>query len=164
MNNDNERGDSPCGENVAETGVDPRAVRRAAMDLLARREHAMAELRRKLCRRFGDSNIVEATLQQLAEEHLQSEERYAQSFARQRVQRGYGPLRVRQEMRQKDLADAEITQALESLDVDWHTLAAEVYRKKFGDDPPADLRDRARRLRFMQYRGFTAEQVAELLE
>ncbi|MBN7796740.1 regulatory protein RecX [Parahaliea mediterranea] len=143
---------------------DPQMIRRAAMDLLARREHSHAELERKLARRFGDSELIAAALVQLADENLQSDERYAQSFARQRIQRGYGPLRLRQEMRQKGLDEAEVSRALASLDVDWQAVAAEVYHKKFGDAEPQDLKDKSRRLRFMQYRGFSSEQFSHLME
>lgn len=143
---------------------DPQMIRRAAMDLLARREHAFAELQRKLARRFNDGEAIDAALQQLASENLQSDERYAQSFARQRIQRGYGPLRLRQEMRQKGLDEAEVSRALASLEVDWQAVAAEVYHKKFGDGEPQDLRDKSRRLRFMQYRGFSPEQLSQLMD
>lgn len=146
------------------TPVDPAAIRRAAMDLLARREHALEELRRKLLRRFADGELVDAILAQLAAENLQSDSRFAESFARQRVLRGYGPLRVRQEMRQKGLPDEAIQAALEALVVDWFEQAEQVYRKKFGPGEPRDIKDRARRTRFMQYRGFTAEQFGVLLE
>lgn len=143
---------------------DPNAIRRAAMDLLARREHSLEELRRKLARRFSDGEAVEQVLQRLAEEHLQSDARYAESFARQRLSRGYGPQRLRQEMRQKGLSDSAVSAALDALEVDWFSLAEEVYRKKFGGGAPEDLKDKARRMRFMQYRGFGSEHISALFE
>jgi regulatory protein len=147
-----------------EAAADIAAIRRAAVDLLARREQSLEELRAKLQRRFADAGALEAVLEELREEGLQSDERYAESFIRQRIQRGYGPLRLQQELRHKGLSPSQFAEALDRLEIDWHSVAAQAYRKKFGATMPADLRDKARRLRFLQYRGFTAEQVSALLE
>ena len=133
------------------------------MDLLARREHSQRELRDKLKRRFPDPDLVMQELERLREEHLQSDTRFAVSFARQRVLRGQGPLRIRQEMRQRGLGDSEISDAIASLDVNWFDLAAEVLEKKFGGLPVEDIKERARRQRFMQYRGFSLEHFQDLV-
>mgnify|MGYP001549971936 CR=1 FL=1 len=138
------------------------------MNLLARREHSLAELRRKLGTRFPDEELLEAELQRLSEENLQSDTRYAESFARQRAGRGYGPVRVWQEMREKGLNDAAIADALQRADLDWYGLAEAVYRKKFGvavdaEDPHQGLKEKARQVRFMQYRGFESDHYRHLL-
>jgi regulatory protein len=148
--------------------VNPAEIRRAAMNLLARREHSLAELRRKLGARFKDEALLEAELQRLSEENLQSDSRYAESFARQRAGRGYGPVRVRQEMREKGLDDAAIADAFQRADLDWYELAEEVYRKKFGlatgdKGHQQALKDKARQARFMQYRGFEPDHYRHLL-
>lgn len=139
-------------------------IRLAAMNLLARREHSLGELRSKLVARFGDAAIVETQLQRLVEEHLQSDRRFAQSFARTRAQRGYGPARLRQEMRQKHLSDADIAEAFETAELDWYTLAETVFRKKFGEPGPVDRAEQARRARFMQYRGFATDHYRHLVD
>ena len=151
------------------TAINPADVRLAAMNLLARREHSLRELHQKLRRRFDDEALVEAELCRLADENLQSDQRFAESFARQRSGRGYGPQRVRQEMREKGLSDADIARAFEVAEVDWYDLAGEVFRKKFGcrveaDRSRPDLKEKARRVRFMQYRGFSADHYQHLVE
>jgi len=139
------------------TAIKPVEVRIAAMDFLARREHSLVELRRKLKRRFDDEDLVERELQRLQDDNLQSDERYADSFLRQRSAKGYGPRRVRLEMREKGLSAAQISNAFECVEVDWYALAAAVMSKKFGDTPAADIKEKARRIRFMQYRGFNGD-------
>ena len=134
------------------------------MNLLARREHSLAELRLKLRRRFPDETAVETELQKLAAEKLQSDARYAESFARQRATRGYGPLRVRQEMREKGLSDQAVSTALEALALDWAALAGQVLCKKFGPHACTDIKEKARRVRFMQYRGFSTEHYQALIQ
>ncbi len=135
----------------------------AAMNLLARREHSLGELRQKLQRRFDDAVMLETQLQKLVEENLQSDDRFAESFARQRAGRGHGPARVRQEMREKNLSDIAIARAFEAAELDWWALAEGVFRKKFGEPGRVDLKEKARRIRFMQYRGFSADHYEHLL-
>jgi regulatory protein len=135
----------------------------AAMNLLARREHSLGELRQKLQRRFDDAAMLETELQKLVEENLQSDYRFAESFARQRAARGHGPARVRQEMREKNLSDIAIASAFESAELDWWALAEAAFRKKFGEPGRVELKEKARRIRFMQYRGFSADHYEHLL-
>jgi regulatory protein len=141
--------------------IDPVEIRRAAMDLLARREHSVRELRIKLLRRFPDVAAVDEQLSRLVSERLLSDVRFAASYARQRISRGYGPLRLREELRERGVSDADAATALTELEaelsIDWCTLAAEIMQKKFGTRVAVDLKEKARRARFMQYRGFAAE-------
>ena len=72
-----------------------------AMNLLARREHSRAELKEKLLKREFEPDEVEATVASLADRNLISDERFAESFATGRIRRGQGPVRIRQELRQR---------------------------------------------------------------
>ncbi len=139
-------------------------IRLAAMNLLARREHSLGELRQKLQRRFGDELVLEEELQRLVIENLQSDERFAESYARLRSGRGYGPGRLRLEMREKSLSDAAIARAFEVAGLDWWALAESAFRKKFGEPARVDLQEKARRIRFMQYRGFSADHYQHLVD
>src|SRR6056297_199846 len=145
------------------SGVEPAAIRLAAMNLLARREHSLGELRRKLGRRFPDTGQVEEQLQRLVQDRLQSDERFAESFLRQRIERGHGPLRIREEMRQRAVDDETIQQAFSQTEVDWQEMAQAVLERKFGSDPSPDFHGRARRARFLQYRGFRPEHFRQLI-
>ena len=145
------------------TAINPADIRYAAMDLLARREHSRRELKQKLKKRFADEEMIEAQLDRLTEENLQSDTRYAESFLRQRINRGHGPMRIRQEMRQKGISDEEIARAMEEESPDWFALAEDTYLRKFGELPPEDIKDKARRSRFMQYRGFALDHYQHLL-
>lgn len=137
--------------------IDPADIRLAAMNLLARREHSVWELRRKLKRRFPDGELLDEQLARLAEENLQSDMRFAESYVRQRIERGYGPVRLREELRERGITRSDIALAIDDLDIDWQAHAAEVLKSKFGEQPPADIKEEARRARFMQHRGFTSE-------
>jgi len=145
------------------TAVNPADIRMAAMNLLARREHSRRELRQKLLKRFNDSDLVDEQLDRLSQENLQSDIRFAESFLRQRLTRGHGPLRIRQEMRQRGISDAQISAAIDVEAPNWHDLAEQTYHRKFGVLPAEDIKEKARRSRFMQYRGFSADHYQHLL-
>jgi regulatory protein len=150
-------GDWPADDHDVATDV-----RLAAMNLLARREHSLRELRNKLKRRFTDESTIDDQLSRLAVENLQSDLRFAEGHVRQRMSRGYGPLRLREELRERGVSDPDIDVALEAAEVDWSALAADVLARKFGEGPPADIKEKARRIRFMQYRGFATEHYRQL--
>ena len=88
------------------------AVRRTAMDLLARREHGRVELTRKLRQRGAEPEMIETALDRLTEEGLLSESRYLESFVSYRARSGYGPARIREELSQRGLQRADIDLAL----------------------------------------------------
>ena len=135
----------------------PADIRLAAMNLLARREHSVRELRNKLKRRFSDEAVIDEQISRLTLERLQSDARFAESYARQRADKGYGPVRLREELRERGVTEAEVDVALEELKVDWRVLATRVMQKKFGLDAAVDIKEKARRARFMQYRGFAVD-------
>lgn len=134
-------------------------VRRAAMDLLARREHGFTELARKLSGRFPQEQVV-AALTRLQEERLQSDDRFVESYVYSRQQRGYGPLRIQSELLQKGIDRAMIGQYLQVQDaLFWEQRAKQVKEQKFGRQSPKDDKVRARQIRFLIQRGFTMEQI-----
>lgn len=145
------------------SSLNPVDVRCAAMNLLARREHTQSELQQKLLKRFDDHALIEQEVAKLTQENLQSDARFAQSFLRQRVGRGYGPLRIRQEMRQRGLNDDQIRAAFSEEVIDWFECALLAYQKKYGSTPVDEFKERARRMRFLQYRGFSHEHIDAVL-
>ena len=140
----------------------PAAVRRAAMDLLARREHSRAELARKLRQRGAEAELIDGALERLSEEGLLSDQRFLESFIRSRASAGYGPLRIRDELSQRGLPRAQVERALADSDVDWAENLRELWRRRFGE-LPQDARERAKQGRFLLYRGFAQDAVSRLL-
>ena len=63
---------------------DPQALVRTAVGLLARRDHSRAELLQKLTARGFDITAVEALLDRLAAQRLQSDARFAEIYVRMR--------------------------------------------------------------------------------
>lgn len=158
----------------ASSSLNPADVRRAAMDLLARREHGFDELACKLRRRFkchgSAAGVIDSELDRLKLEGLQSDERFAAAMVRQLIGRGLGPRRLDQELRAKGVRqDWQECADCVALEVDWFDRAQDVFTKKFGAKPlpsqrDARLKERMKRARFMQYRGFELTHFKRLLD
>ena len=129
------------------------------MDLLARREHGRAELERKLIAAGFDADVAADALQQLSEEGLQSDRRFVESFVQSRINQGKGPLRIQADLGQRGVASGLIDDVLKAIGEDWYALARDARLKKFGRSRPAEFRDKARQMRFLQYRGFEPDQI-----
>lgn len=141
----------------------PTAVRRVAMDLLARREYGRVELVRKLRQRGAPQELIDSALDRLVAEGLLSEARYLESFVASRGQAGYGPLRIREELARRGLPRADIERALDEADIDWGEQLRTLWQRKFAGQLPVDLRDKGRQARFLAYRGFSQDQIGRLL-
>jgi regulatory protein len=137
----------------------PVEARKKAMDFLARREYGQQELIDKLSGRGFDRDIAGQVVLALTNDGLQSDQRFAESFAQSRINRGKGPVRIRQELLQRGISAGAIEAAIEQAGADWHALAREIRQKKFGRRRAADFKEKARQMRFLQYRGFEPDQI-----
>lgn len=139
-------------------------IRAAAMRLLAAREHSTSELRRKLGQKGFASDPVEAVLADLTREKLLSDERFVEAFISSRRRRGQGPVRIQRDLQAHEL-DAELVAAwLDPADPDWLSAARAVREKKFGNAPADDFQEKMRQARFLEYRGFSHEQIQRVLK
>lgn len=140
-------------------------LRVAAMNLLARREHSRQELERKLHGKLApDAVQLGAVLDRLEQDGLLSDSRYAEAFCNARMRVGKGPVRIRAELRERGVEEHLVERALVEMGVDWIDLARDVACKRFGHAAPLDHREQAQRMRFLQYRGFTSEQIRAALK
>ncbi|WP_066921393.1 regulatory protein RecX [Steroidobacter denitrificans] len=154
-----------------------RSIEHSAVQLLSRREHSIQELRLKLERKGYASEAVGRVIDRLSARRLVSDERFAAAVIRYRAQRGQGPVRIRAELRRQGISDAGIRQAFDHAGlttdeavqdpeaaIDWGALAGRVRRRKFGATLPHAPQARAKQARFLQYRGFTADQIRIALD
>ncbi len=138
------------------------SCRNKAMDYLARREHCRAELAVKLLAKDYAKEEINETLDQLETDNLLSDERFAEAYLSTRVSLGFGPQKITNELMQKGVSDSLIQFALETCAPDWISLASQQQQKKFGN-LPVDFTDKAKQARFLQYRGFTFDQINQVL-
>jgi len=132
-----------------------------ALGHLARREHSRAELRRKLASHAESADDVDRLLDELEAKKLLSDRRFTEVMARSRGER-FGAARVRQELRSRGVGDPLVREAVGALARTELQRAREVWRKKF-DSPPADAAERARQMRFLAQRGFSADVIRRVV-
>ncbi len=129
------------------------------MNLLARREHSQQELHHKLVNKGYESQDITPVLLILSAEGLLSNERFTEAFIHSRLQRGSGPTKIAMELQQRGISHELVNTHLDERDAQWIQRAIEVRIKRFGPSHPHDFKERARQMRFLQYRGFTMEQI-----
>ncbi|UQB41577.1 regulatory protein RecX [Thiomicrospira microaerophila] len=134
-----------------------------AQYLLAMREHGAKELSNKLIQKFPEleqrPGLVEKVVSYCQQQNWQSDARYIESYVRQAMEKGQGALKIRQGLSQASENGVLIAESLAFDDEVWIELARAVLEKKYGETTaPLEAKERARRLRFLQSRGFSASQ------
>ena len=134
-----------------------------AVRLLARREHSAYELQQKLLQRDFSQASVQQALHELEQGGWLSDQRFAEAYVRMRQQKGFGPVRIAMELRERGVDDALVEQALLDCEVDWTASLVQQYEKKFRNKKITDYADKAKRVRFLQYRGFSLDDIYRFL-
>jgi regulatory protein len=147
---------------TAEDARNPQRVRASAIALLARRDFATGELRSKLTQRGYAEEIVTGTLEELVAEGVLNDARYVEHYVSYHAARGEGPLRMEAELKEFGLASELIQAALDG-GPDWKARARDVRTRRFGDDLPESWPEKAKQGRFLQYRGFSSDQIRAAL-
>ena len=133
-----------------------------ALRYLFRREYAVEELRRKLAQRGVESSVVDKVVDDLVMQNLVSDERFAEAWVRVRVQKGYGPMRIRADLRRKGVSDAVIADALSAYGESWYDEALSWARRRHRGE--LDEKARARLYRAGMNRGFSHDQVMRAID
>jgi len=138
----------------------PEGLRLQALKILSRRDYSRAELRAKLAPKAESEEQLEQVLDTLQAEHLLSDQRYARQRVTARAGR-YGNARLKQELKAQGVGDEDIAAAMVE-GGDETERCRSVWRKKFGT-APASAEERAKQMRFLQYRGFSTEAIRRVL-
>ena len=134
-----------------------------SIDLLSRREHTLKELMQKLLQRGHFRTDIDEVFAFLVEENYQSDFRAAECIFRNRVSRGYGWLYIKNELKQKGVSSDVVQSIHQEQDTNWYQQVEMTYDKKFSGSPINDQKEKAKRLRFLQYRGFSMDEILSVL-
>jgi len=133
-------------------------LRARALRLLARREHTSQELESKLSPHAGSSEDLKGLLSGLTQKNQLSEERFAEERARQ-LSRKYGTARIRQDLKAKGVSQELIERVSPTDELE---RARAILERKYRE-PASSREERAKRMRFLQARGFSSEIIFKLL-
>jgi regulatory protein len=129
-----------------------------AVAMLARREHSQAELLKKLLLKEVPEDEAKAAIQRLADEGLQSDQRFLESRLRIKLSAAHGPNRAQFELSKHGLDEEAVSQAMEGADEKWQEAAYDLIERKYGRSPlPRELQTKAFNL--LIRRGFTYNQA-----
>ncbi len=145
--------------------------------LLAMREHSAKEITKKLFDKVeafdraegidsaeGSDNVertatIYAVVDDLIERKYLSDERFTEVYIRSRANRGFGPVKIKAELKDKGVSHNLIQDYLNQGAALWFDNAKSEYHKKYGDAPIADYSAWAKRAKFLQGRGFNMDQI-----
>ena len=147
----------------ASAPADGPVIRRAALDMLARREHSARELRDKLRQKFGSAAPIDDELARLQDEGLQDDARFAEAFVRMHRNRGHGPQRILHELSQKGVDDGIAEASVDPRSTEWLSLLRSIRARRFGEEVPVSTAEWQRQARHLQSRGFSVEQIRRAL-
>jgi regulatory protein len=147
---------------TSEDSRNPARIRASAIGLLARRDFASGELRRKLIHQGYAEDLVTEAIEDLVSSGILNDTRYAENYVSYHAERGEGPLRIEAELKEFGLASDLIQTALDA-GPDWKVRAKEVRMRRFGADVPDSWTQKAKQARFLQYRGFSSDQIRAAL-
>jgi regulatory protein len=138
-------------------------LRVAAINLLSRREYSRHELLQKLSQRSSNIEQIEQLLERLTSAGYQSDQRFAESFLRSRINRGLGRMRIERELKDKGISIDLIDLVLQQ-DYDWFELAYEAGLKKSQNLDLSDYKEKQKLFRYLAYRGFAMDQIQYAVE
>lgn len=159
-------------------------MRWLAFYYLGRREHSQKELKQKLLAKNCNPDTVEKLLIEFAQEGYQSDERMTSALIKDGINKNHGIIRIFQTLKKHGLSTIssanqinawiethseffgdlnlnatlqEEQQITDNFEVDWLVKAVELRVKKYGSTIPTNPKEKARQLRFLQYRGFSMD-------
>ena len=136
-----------------------KAIRIKIMDYLARRDHTSKEIYEKLKKRVEFLDILKEEIEGLIDEGLIDDKRFAEQYIYSRSNKGYGPLRIRQELFRRGV-DEKISQSLLEVN-DWSNFAKLALDKKTSRNIPEEGKEVLKIKRFLNYRGFDNFHIEE---
>jgi len=140
------------------------SAKSVAVRLLSRREHSAFEIRDKLHKREFDSKEIEQAIIELQEGDWLSDERFAEAYIRMRQLKGFGPIRIAIELNERGVDEGIVSRYLQARDDIWLQTLVEQYGKKYKNKVIEDYNDKAKRIRFLQYRGFSLDAVYQVVK
>ena len=134
--------------------------------LCAKREYCVSDIRRKAIERLdGDRQAAEELVQSLIGNKFVDDARYASAFAREKSGlQGWGPIKIRFQLRAKGISDSIITEALSEIDgTNARTRLEKLLENKWrslSDDPQGRLK----LIKFALSRGYEYEDTEPLIK
>lgn len=163
--------DKGSDESFKQVAILKKQIESRAVYLLGMREHGAKELKTKLLTKFPEtpellaecqevsglvSGLIDEVLLHCQKNNWQSDERYIEQSVRNWAEKGSGPVKIRQKLRVASNREDLISLYLDWSDDEWFEIAQTALIKKYGATyAECERNEQAKRMRFLQSRGFT---------
>lgn len=108
-----------------------------ALNFLVRREHSPVELTLKLSQRGCPSWLCDDLIEKFIYLDYLNLERFTYSFTKNKADLGYGPIKIRYELRAHDISEELVTRVF--TEIDWQA-AKEKALRKIGNKAPLKIK------------------------
>lgn len=139
--------------------TDRTKLRNRAFYWLSKRDFSEYDFRKKLDKVCEDEILKEDLIADFIKNDFLNESRYVRAVVKTKVASGLGLVRIRNDLRPHGIKSEQVDAFVETLEVDWFEKAKATYHKKYGVTEIADHKERAKRYRFLQYRGFGSDEI-----
>ncbi|MBK8018718.1 MAG: recombination regulator RecX [Betaproteobacteria bacterium] len=136
-------------------------LRSRALSMLARREYARAELKKKLETHAGQDDDVDGLLDELERSGYLSDARFGEQLARRHGGR-HGALKLEQALRSRGVTESVVESVVAAAREDEPARALAVLRRKYAA-PPEGMDEWARQARYLRNRGFGLDVIRQVL-
>lgn len=137
------------------------SLKSRALAILARREISRQALARKLQPYCDDEAQLTDLLDDLAQRHWQSDERFAEAYVHSKSHL-HGSLRLKQALAQQGVDEGIIRECLPN-EATQIQSAIGVLRKKYRQ-APQDLKEKHKYMHFLAYRGFDMDTIQSAMK
>ncbi|EKD72002.1 MAG: hypothetical protein ACD_46C00037G0001 [uncultured bacterium] len=134
-------------------------IKHFALEMLTRRDYSQKELALKLQAKGYHEEDITSVLTELTQAGYINEARMTENYIHWRRMKGHGPEKIFMELQARGISEAMIAELLNISDNAWFAEARKVWQKQFKNQLPSDFKTKAKQMRFLQYRGFTREQI-----
>lgn len=135
----------------------------SAIRMLAGREHSGYELKQKLQRKSYPEVEIDEVISRLITDKYLNDERFTEVFVNSKIKHGLGPVRIQLELQQRSVDESLIDAYLDFNQVEWFERAREVRSKRFGENLPMEMNEKAKQIRFLQQRGFMQQHIMNVI-
>ena len=142
-----------------------RSCYHVAVGLLTRREHSEYEMRNKLKLRDFSEDEIDLTIDRLLEGNWLNEERFVEALVYSRKNKAYGPLRAINDLQSRGISDKSlIARYVEANSSEWFHIIEQYYAKHYAGIAICDIKEKSKRIRHLQARGFNFEHINSVLD
>jgi len=143
---------------------DLKSIKDYCLALLVRRDHSQKELLNKSLLKGWRTDDIIAVIDELAVQGWQSDTRYAESYTRHRINKGYGPVWISYELHKNGIDNFNVGDVAQQTVGSWMDLLEQVYSKKYKQASVLDRNEWAKRSRFLMQRGFPCTMISTLFD